>query len=191
MTTVKKLSGDYLITNKDNSADVTISTRTLYIDGNLQVGGNATSITVTDTDVTDNTITLNKGETGPGVTGMSGNAGIRVDRGPGQFYPELHWDESTLAWMATEDGTIYKYILTGTSPGGLVYVKDDPAPELGGNLNITGRSLFSTTANVVFYANTVNGMGGDVGVYVNDLDGTNEQELISKRRALTFSILFG
>lgn len=191
MTTVKKLNSDYLLTNKGYASDVTISTRTLYVDGNLQVGGNSSSISVTDTDITDNTITLNKGETGPGVTHVTGNAGIRIDRGTGQYVPEIHWDEYQQSWLATEDGVNYAYLLTGSTPTGLTSVKEDPHPQLGGNLDITGNALFSTSANVVFYANTVNGMGGDAGVYVNNLIGSDEQELISKRRALTFSILFG
>ena len=80
MAVVKSLNTDYTITNKiAPSANITLSTNTVFIQGNLYVGGNATSVTKTDLDITDNTITVNAGETGPGVT--LNTAGLEVDRG--------------------------------------------------------------------------------------------------------------
>jgi len=49
------------------------------INGNLNVTGETTTIQSTELEIADNTITVNSGETGPGVT--LGTAGIIVDRG--------------------------------------------------------------------------------------------------------------
>ena len=55
------------------NANVNIDTHTVTIDGNLVVTGTQTTVESTDTALTDNTIILNAGETGAGVT-----AGIQV-----------------------------------------------------------------------------------------------------------------
>ena len=81
MSTTKRINGQYTITNKDTiGANVIISTGTLFIDGNLQIGGNSQSISHTNTDITDNIIVLNKGETSAGVS-SPGYSGIQIDRG--------------------------------------------------------------------------------------------------------------
>jgi len=189
MTTVKRINGDYLISNKGTvNANVTLSTHTVYVDGNLVVGGNSTSVSKQDLSVTDNIITLNDGETGAGVTLLY--SGIEIDRGS-LANVGLRWNETVDRWQLTTDGITYANIAAGGAGGALSAVIDDPKPQLGGNLNITGNALYSTTANVVFYANTVNNGGGGSGVYVNDLNGTNQQELITQSRALTYSIIFG
>jgi hypothetical protein len=113
MATVKSLNSDYNITNKINPlANVTISTNTVYIDGNLFVGGNSTNVYKTDLNVTDNIITVNAGETGPGVT--LNTAGLEVDRGSLANVAIL-WDESVGAWTLTNDGTTYDPIQTGSA----------------------------------------------------------------------------
>ena len=63
------------------------------IAGNLTVSGTLTSIQTTNTTITDNTITLNDGETGAGVT--AGSAGIEIDRGT--------LDSATLLWNEAQD----------------------------------------------------------------------------------------
>lgn len=69
MAAIKSLNTDYIITNKINSsANITLSTNTVYVDGNLVVGGNTTSVTKTDLSISDNIITVNTGEVGAGVT---------------------------------------------------------------------------------------------------------------------------
>jgi hypothetical protein len=80
MSLTKRIIGDYQITNKDiYGANVTVSTHTLFVQGNMVVGGNTSVVTKTDTEITDNTILLNKGETGAGVTSVY--SGIDIDRG--------------------------------------------------------------------------------------------------------------
>lgn len=111
MPTVKSLNNDYTITNKINpSANITLSTNTVFIQGNLYVGGNATAITKTDLNITDNIITVNAGETGTGVT--LGTAGLAVDRGT-LANVSVVWNESLAKWTLTNDGSTYEIITTG------------------------------------------------------------------------------
>lgn len=54
---------------------------TVTITGNLVVQGDTTYVNVSDMQVEDNIIIINKGESGAGVTPNSGRAGITIDRG--------------------------------------------------------------------------------------------------------------
>ena len=113
MPAVKSLNDDYLITNKIKAnANITLSTHTVYVQGNLFVGGNATAITKTDLNITDNIITVNAGETGPGVTLVT--AGLNVDRGSFANVAIL-WNETLGKWVLTEDGSTYNAIQTGST----------------------------------------------------------------------------
>jgi hypothetical protein len=113
MAVVKSLNDDYVITNKINaSANIILSTNTVFIQGNLFVGGNATAITETDLQITDRIITVNAGETGPGVT--QNTAGIEVDRGSLANVAIL-WNETDGKWTLTNDGTTYQAIQVGST----------------------------------------------------------------------------
>jgi hypothetical protein len=113
MAVVKSLNSDYTITNKITpSANITLSTNTVFVQGNLVVGGNATAVTKTDLNITDNTITVNSGETGAGVT--LNTAGLAVDRGSLANVAIL-WNETLGAWTLTNDGTTYEAIQTGSA----------------------------------------------------------------------------
>jgi hypothetical protein len=113
MPVVKRLNDDFVIDNKIKAnANITLSTNTVYIQGNLVVGGNATAITKTDLNITDNIITVNAGETGPGVT--LGTAGLNVDRGS-LANVALLWSEAIGKWVLTDDGTTYEAIQTGSA----------------------------------------------------------------------------
>ena len=186
MSLTKRIIGDYQITNKDTyGANVTVSTHTLFVQGNMVVGGNTSVVTKTDTEITDNTILLNKGETGAGVTSVY--SGIDVDRGSLNDVG-IRYNENVDSWQLTNDGTVWGNITSG-STGAIGNVYQDPAPSLGGNLNITTKSLFDTSANVEVRANTA-AMGGS-GVYTNKIGVTNnKKELITKNRALVYSIIF-
>jgi len=108
MAVVKSLNTDYTITNKTTpNANITLATDTVFIQGNLYVGGNATAITKTDLNITDNIITVNAGETGPGVT--LNTAGLNVDRGSLANVAIL-WNETVGKWTFTNDGTTYAVI---------------------------------------------------------------------------------
>ena len=186
MSVTKRISSDYLITNKDTAgANVTVSTHTLFVQGNMIVGGNSSVVTKTDTEITDNTITLNKGEIGAGVTLVY--SGVDVDRGSLNDVG-IRWDESLDAWQATEDGVTWKYLLQGSGPGGITDLFDDDAPQLSANLNITTKTLFDTVANVEIQANAA-GMGG-TGIYTHPVAVAGPgEELITKNRSLVYSII--
>ena len=115
MAAIKSLNTDYIITNKINSgANITLSTNTVYVDGNLVVGGNTTSVTKTDLSISDNIITVNTGEVGAGVT--LNTAGLAVDRGS-LANVSIVWNESLSQWTFTNDGTTYQSISAGSLSG--------------------------------------------------------------------------
>lgn len=203
MSVTKRINGDYLITNKDSGftarSNVTISTTTLYVDGNLIVGGNATSVGRTDTYVTDNILTLNKGESGAGVTLVY--AGIEVDRGT-QPNVQLRWNETFDRWQISTDatGTTFANIGTTTSTGSIGLVA---------NLDLQNYSIYSSTfGNVRFdenvaiqnttvapsvfsgyntvYAQTPN--GGGSGLYITNTTYT-QQELMTRIKGLIYTTL--
>jgi len=63
------------------------------VTGDLTVNGTLTSINTTNTEISDNTIVLNNGETAAGVT--AGSSGIEIDRGTA--------DNATFLWNETDD----------------------------------------------------------------------------------------
>jgi hypothetical protein len=206
MAAVKRINSDYTITNKDTwLANVTVATHTMFVNGNLLVGGNTTQVTKTDLFVTDNLVTINKGETGAGVT--LGRAGIEVDRGS-LANVQLIYNETYKKWSLTNDGTIYGNISFTTGPYALA-VYDDKSPQLGGNLDVLGTKIFSSnTANVKFdnnvaiqyttvtpatytgynvvYAQTPN--SGGSGLYVTNTTNDN-RELASTTKAIVYALV--
>lgn len=206
MSVTKKVNGNYTITTAPVwDANVTISTHTVYIDGNLQVGGTQQNITQTNTDITDNIITLNKGETGPGVS--LDYSGLQVDRGSAQFVPVLRWSEPDQKWQISNDGSTFLDIVS-SSGGGFALV-DDLSPQLGGDLDTQNYTIFTSTRDFVSIdsnlaltiqtaAPTVTSSeinmvyayapgGGGTGVYQTSL--ATSDELVSRKRALVFSLV--
>lgn len=70
-----------------------ISAPTIIIDGNLTVTGSTTSVETVNSNITDNIIVLNNGESGAGVT--AGSAGIEIDRGSS--------DSASLKYIEADD----------------------------------------------------------------------------------------
>lgn len=206
MTVYKRANSDFVITNKASfPANTTIATHTLFVDGNLLVGGNTTMVTKTDMAVTDNIIVLNSGETGSGVT--LGYAGIEVDRG---LLPNtaLRWDEVTDRWQISIDGITYGNLVT-SSGSGAFQIEIDTAPILGGPLQTNAYPILSgnsypvsfdsnlaikytstapdTVAGYdVIYAQTP-GTGGS-GLYVTNTTIQNK-ELATQRRSIVYSLV--
>ena len=185
MSLTKRIAGDYQITNKDTlNANVTVSTHTLFVQGNMVVSGNTSVVTKTDTDITDNTITLNKGESGAGVTLVY--SGIEVDRGSLDNVG-VRFNENYDQWELTTDGTTWANITSGSTTA-IANVAGDLNPQLGGNLNISTKTLYDTVANVEIQANAA-GMGG-TGIYTHPVAVAGPgEELITKNRALVYSII--
>jgi hypothetical protein len=200
MATVKKLNSSY-----------TIDTTDVVITGNLTVAGTYDTQTVTNTNIKDKTLTLNVGESGSGVgPAGAGTAGLIIDRGDLDNV-ELRWNDATDTWQITSDGSTYANIVSSITGGlALTSVVDDLSPELGGNLDVKGFSIFTSNVatNITFagnlqlnntlvaptlvanatvvYADTP--QAGTSGVYVINGAAAN-QELITKARSFGFSLL--
>jgi hypothetical protein len=206
MTVYKRANSDFVITNKATfPANTVIATHTLFVDGNLLVGGNTSVITKTDLAVTDNIIVLNSGEAGSGVT--LGYAGIEVDRG---LLPNtaLRWDEVSDRWQVSVDGITYGNIVT-SSGSGAFQIEIDTAPVLGGplqtnaypissgnsypvsfNSNLAVKNTSTAPSPIagydVIYAQTP-GTGGS-GLYVTN-NTVQNKELATQRRNIVYSLV--
>jgi hypothetical protein len=88
--TYSSISETLTVTNLTTTSDATIN-------GNLTVNGTVTSLSTNNTTIDDNVITLNKGETGNGVS--LGTSGLEVDRGTAGANATLLWTESSNAWV--------------------------------------------------------------------------------------------
>lgn len=212
MPSVQNFNTDLLISTQINpAADITFATRTVFIDGNLQVGGNTTTVNKVELEVSDNIITINKG--GGGASGVVlGTAGIEIDRknsaGSGLANVAIRWNETVDKWQITNDGTSYGNITTSSGVGAIAIV-DDLSPTLGGNLNTLARTIYSSNVAVVtidsnlsvkntavapsaiagynvIYTQTPN--SGGSGIFVTNTTNTN-RELASTRQAIVYSLV--
>ena len=212
MPSVQNLNTDLVISNKVNpAADITLATRTVFIDGNLTVGGNTTTVTKVEMEVSDNIITLNKG--GGGASGVVlGVSGIEIDRkdntGTGLANVAIRWNETFDKWQITNDGTTYGNISSSSGVGATALV-DDPNPTLGANLNVLARTIYSGNTSVITFdsnlavknTNLVPGAiagysvvytqapnSGGSGIFVTNTTNTN-RELASTRKAVVYSLV--
>jgi len=204
MSVTKKISGNYTISTSTNwLANITLNTHTVFVNGNLLVGGTSTSIQKIDMEVSDNAIMLNKGELGAGVS--LGTAGVIIDRGSLNG-SAIFWDESVLKWRIN-DGTTTSNISISTGTGGIAVI-DDPAPQLGGPLDTLDQYIFSSNtqqvkidSNLAMFVQSVDPSAissynllyakapdaGGTGVFQKSL--SNSDELVSRNRALVFSLV--
>ena len=172
----------------------TIDTTDVYLTGNLHVIGVYDTTNVTNTNVQDKDIALNVGEQGWGVGGNAapGQSSIIVDRGL-QANVALRWNEIYDNWEITTDGTTYSNLATTASSK----VVNDTAPRLGGNLITNGFNIqfqplltanppTAVSGNAILYADTVGSAGS--GLFVVN-DGTASDELVTKSKAIVFSII--
>lgn len=187
MTTVKRVPDIYHIQSPK-----------VVIDGNLYVTGDSTSLVSTDTEITDNKITLNAGTPIPVPSG----AYIEVDRGGGlgQATVSLRWHEYSESepynsWQFTNDGAYYANIGSGAGDGGggggLSSVSGDLRPTLSGNLNLQGASVWDSnnpTANISLYTGAVK--SGGTGLYVTNSANPGGKEIATVSKAVTFGIIF-
>jgi hypothetical protein len=194
MATVKKTSGNLIIqTPRAATSNITLDTDTVYITGNLTITGDTFYSNVTNSDIKDRLIVLNYGETGSGVAGGTGTAGIIIDRGT-RANVRLQWQEGANVWQISDyTGIAFGTILTSPLIANLntsTYALTSTTNiVLGGNLQLNNPSTAPTSAvanATVVYGGTPS--GGTAGVYV--LNGTAaNQELITKARAFGFSLI--
>jgi len=145
MLTSKRFDGDYSIISSSGGTITLGDTGTdpVVIAGNLTVSGTLTTVDTVDLVITDNIITLNDGETGPGIT--LGTAGITIDRGDGVSAGEesatLLFDESADggngAWVIDQgDGVSLEIVAIAGGGSPMFNLIDDTTPTLGGSLDV-------------------------------------------------------
>lgn len=159
MATIKNIPDSY-----------TINVPLMTVNGNLVITGNTTNIDSTNTSILDNILTLNKGESGAGVTLVY--SGIEIDRGLSPNV-ELRWNEEYTKWQITSDGSNFANIAVSSTSG---------------NINITGLTIYDTANTVTVYTGNVS--SGKSGIYVDNTDSSS-QELATKTAAISYSIIFG
>lgn len=209
MAYTQRFSGNYNLTGIDANSNVVMSMHTLTVTGNLKVVGTTTNVAATNTQLVDAVITLNQGEDTAGVSyNYNGRnaAGIEIDRGS-LSKVAIIWNEDVGQWQLTADGSTYAPIITG-SPG-ITSVYSDTAPQLGGNLDVLARSIFSSNNTViksdsnlavknttvapstlsgynVVYAQTPG--GGGSGLYITNTT-YQQQELVTKTKAIVYALI--
>ena len=199
-----RFNGTWNITGIDATSNVQVNSHSLIVNGNLKVLGTVSNIATTNTQLTDNTITLNQGESGYGVTAVY--SGIEIDRGTAQSV-SLRWNEALSRWELTTDGSTFVKISTGNN--GLPAVVEDPTPQLGGNLDVFARSIFSSNTQIIkhdtnvaiqnttvapsitsgyntVYAQTPG--GGGSGLFITN-STTQQQELVTKTKAIVYALI--
>ena len=217
--TYKKVFGDYEIATTDvdgsTESQIVLRTEQVRIYGDLIVTGSQSIVSETNLAIKDRIAMLNEGEGGAGVTGQY--SGLEVDRGS-LDNALLIFDEVTDTWnISIDGGSSYEEILTtGT---GLKNVVEDLTPQLGGNLDVNGKSIVSVTGgditvspdgsgqivldSSVLFENQVSSPGSTSGynaLYAQTpgAGGTGlyvqnsavNDELVSKSKAIVFSIIF-
>ena len=220
MSVTKRIStGDYNLTTAATAANVVVTTDTFKIFGNLFVQGNTSIINVANISTADPTITLNSNVTVPfqGNSGIQINRGIGYAE-PALFWNEtvLAWQTVTnIANISTYvnigSGSGSGSVGTGVA-GHLPYyaASIDTVVDAGNNLTWNGANLLTITGNVqttglrfantagaptavtgniALSGNTTGGSLGGTGIYFNN--NVESDELVSKTKAIAYSIIFG
>jgi hypothetical protein len=213
--TINTINHDDPITLDSNNVIINGS---LFVNGSNTFLGNVTSAEVQQTYIVDNVITLNANASVL-TTPYPGPSGIEVERGSVEYNAILRWYEPSKTWQirSNVDGAVY-YNLVATSTGN-TRVVDDVAPQLGGNLFTNGYAITNVTGNIFLDPATTVSLNGNLslqiagniwsnaqayntlisnqvgaggtGLYVTTGDGgITNQELITKRRAIVYSIVF-
>lgn len=211
MSANKRITGDYNIETVSGNVGITSD---VVITGNLTVTGTSTEIVSTDTAITDRVITLNDGEVGAGVTGVT--SGIEIDRGS-STNSRLVYDESDDTWKLDNGSGALVAIATSAGGGiGITEVVEDTTPQLGGDLDVNGHNIGEASSDVTILADEVNldadavrilnnpgtpssesgynklysatpSSGGTGLFFTND---STSDELVSKSKAIVYGIIF-
>jgi len=209
MKNFKRVDGDYTIQMVNTDDVLTLDSTTVEVTGNLEVLGNVTYINTEQLNVNDPFLALNDNE----AASYSSNAGILVHKtsttyaglryndNAGQWEISTGTDDAgeTGSWQAIAGGgagtvaganTQIQYNNAGAfgAEANFTYDQDTNQMTLDGSIALSDQgSVPSDIANAtVLYANTA-GSGG-TGVYV--VDGTTNEELVSKSKAIVFGIIF-
>lgn len=208
MPTYKRIDGDYNITTLNSDDDVIITTNTVKVIGNLDVAGNLTYINVTELNIRDPFILLNASNTGSYAANSgvlvhitsTDFAGIRYNDNSGQ------WEVSSNTTASGETGTWTQIATGNTSVGGAnTEVQFNDGGAFGGDPSFTFDKITSrvaidgtlalvdqgtvpspVAATSLLYSNVPS--GGGSGVYF--VYGSTADELVSKTKAIVYSIIF-
>jgi hypothetical protein len=209
MTTYKRIDGDFYIqTVYPPEQKVYIDTDTT-VSGNLVVQGNLTYINVTELNVTDPFILVNASNTAT----YSSNSGLLTHK-TSSDYAGIRYNSNSNSWeisTSTSSSGItgsWTPIATGNTvvPGGSnTAVQFNNSGTFGGNaafafdyatsrLTINGTTALgyssvppTSVANTATMVANTAGSGG-TGIYFTN--GSNQDELVSKSKAIVFSIIF-
>jgi hypothetical protein len=183
MSTFKRVAGDYTIQSVNTGDKIIINSGNVYIEGNLWVTGNTQTITSTVSELSNSVIVLNSGASVPNP----GGANITVDRGAGGANVGLSWNETLQVWQVSNDGRNWANISTYAN----LYA--DTGPTLSANLDLHSHSIWDSTVTAGTASNITLGnvSGGGSGVYATTNATAVPEELITKSKALAYSIIFG
>jgi len=188
MSTTQRVSGNLTIQTLNATDQITfltlsqlnIDSPSVIVNGNLFVTGNSQTISSVDSAINNNQIVLNSGWSGTPVL----NANITVARGT-SANASIGWNEALKTWQVFNGTTVGNLSSTALSS-----VSADPNPALGGNLNLSGRTVWdSTSAAGVQLSIGALGAGGS-GLHVTNTNYGNV-ELINKTKSIVYSIIFG
>ena len=209
MTSYKRIDGDYYIQTIDPPTQKVYIDTDTTVSGNLTVQGNLTYINVDELNVKDPFILVNSSNTGT----YSSNSGLLTHRTASNF-AGLRYNNNTAQWelSSSTDTTgltgSWTPIATGNTvvPGGAnTAVQFNNSGVFGGNagltfdyatsrLTLTGTAALAyqsapptTVANAATMVANTAGSGG-TGIYFTN--GSDQDELISKSKAIVFSIIF-
>lgn len=216
MSHTQRFSDNYKLESIGGAGTVEIEATTLTVTGDLVVAGTNTAVNSTDLDIADKTIVLNKGETGAGVTSPV-HSGIEIDRGT-LTNTGLRYNDTSNKWELTNDGSTWSDILSGASAG-ILNVVEDITPQLGGALDVNGKTITSASNGDIVI--DPNGTGqlkinhevslqeqvsdpsstssynklyaktpSNGGSGVFFVNSTSSDELVSKTKAMVFALIF-
>ena len=158
----KRFDGHYKITTSGADSNVTVTTHSLTVAGNLVVTGTKTEVETTNSTISDNTIVLNSGETGAGITATT--SGIEIERGTATNVTMLY-DDSIDSFTFKEGGSLTTVsAATPTSSDHLAtksYVDGlSSGTALTGSTNnqvttVTGANAITGEANLTFDGSTL------------------------------------
>jgi hypothetical protein len=202
MFSTKRFEGSLTIATVGETSIITLHSPVVVIEGDLDVRGTAVSgslvsLETTNTVVQDNIITLNGGATGVPLNSLT--SGIEVNRGARPTVG-IRWRESLSRWEYTDDNINWYEFLKGPY---LRRVVDDPAPQLGGDLDtndhsimftrLTGAQIPVNNPNFISLYGAPVGGGGTGLKFVGFSTRSNSylrDELVSRKKAIVYALIF-
>lgn len=210
MPTSKRIDGDYNITTLNPADNVTVQTHTLEVRGNLDVTGNLTYINVEELNIRDPFIVLNSSNT----SSYESNSGILTHKTATDFAGLRYnnntsqWEVSTSTSASGETGT-WIVLATGNvvmgaagsntqiqfnTDGSFDAVSDFSFEKTQQKLTLQGHQIFgnigsapTAVANSLALYHRQESSGG-TGLWYRTT--TSGDELVSRRKAIVFSIIF-